>query len=146
MTFEEWYESVGVILPSWRDKASLARAWNAGAESRDAEVAELCLQLNACRQLKQAYIEELADMQKREVMLRDVMHMVSLGHKDSTTSVPEKYREAVKLIREALAATDPGSTNQDKSAIFRSLGLVPWDNKPPACTDTVWIEPGKNRQ
>ena len=30
--FEEWYENVGISLPCWRDKGSLARAWGAGEE------------------------------------------------------------------------------------------------------------------
>lgn len=36
--------------------------------------------------------------------LRNVCHLISLGHGDSTSAVPEKYWEAVKLARGALEA------------------------------------------
>ena len=49
---------------------------------------------------------QLAASQKREAMLRDVMHRISLGHGDSTSAVPEKYWESVKLVREAIAAAE----------------------------------------
>ena len=74
------------------------------------------------------YAEE--SLRQQVTLLRDVIKEVSL--------VDDWPR-----LKEVLDATEPSSTRQDKAAIFKSLGLVPWDNKPPACTDMAWIEPGK---
>jgi hypothetical protein len=62
-----------------------------------------------------------------------------LGHSRTSDVIERLYAIAYEAGRVA----EREDCAKDKSAIFKALGLVPWDNKPPACTDTVWIEPGK---
>ena len=107
--------------------------FKAGAASRDAEVAELKAKLSQIEYCAAEYDIQFDKLTAQVTLLRDALRNLW------NERTPDSFDEA----GEALAATELGSTRQDKSAIFKSLGLVPWDNKPPACTDTVWIEPGK---
>ena len=134
--------------------------------SRDAEVAELRKQLAATedkylvergmRRLNSGEAEslrqqlairdaEVSELRKQVTLLRDALREIQMVSESSvkTHGYDKQHVRNADVAKRALAATDPGSTHQDKSALFKSLGLVPWDNKPPACTDMVWIEPGK---
>ena len=94
MTFEEWYESFGIILPSWRDKVSLVRAWNAGAESRYAEVSEL-------KQTCIDHVEIQNALREQVTMLRGAIRFFMKAEGDYDLI------KAGKKFKKALAATKP---------------------------------------
>ena len=114
--------------------------------SRDAEIAELKA-WNSELVKHQDALADMCDQLREQVKLLRGYVLRNCQHADNcdvlTLDDEDKHPPCSCGLARVIAATEPGSTHQDKSALFKSLGLVPWDNKPPACTDTVWIEPGK---
>jgi hypothetical protein len=102
---------------------------------------EAANEIESLRQQLTSRDAEVALLRQQVTLLRDAME--AAWQDGYAFCGAEGLSDAQKQFQSAFAATEPGSTNQDKAALFKALGLVPWDNKPPACTDTVWIEPWK---
>jgi len=107
MTFEKWFESYAPTAPESLDDCALA-AYQAGADSRDAEINRLQMALADTEQLELGTAEKCDQLREQVAILREALLTCSVGDFSTGHVIYPSFDE--KLVEEALAASEPKIT------------------------------------
>jgi hypothetical protein len=113
MTFEKWFESYAPTAPESLDDCALA-AYQAGADSRDAEIHHLQMALADTEALELGTAEKCDQLREQVAMLREAFQTFIDEHEECSDADDWLAMmcscEAYHVANEALAASEPKIT------------------------------------